>query len=114
MDAAWGESRHGCRVSPCPLKSLLFREAAGHPVSRKTLLWVPAGKAFCGRSPERAGFTLEVEEGFGVAVEGGGEIFYRAVAKLGHGLQVFDDEGWLVELPAMSGARLIGRIRLDQ
>ena len=34
-DAACGESRHGCRVSPCLLQSMLFREAAGHLVSRK-------------------------------------------------------------------------------
>ena len=36
-DAARGESRQGCRVSPCPLKLTLFREAAGHPVRREGL-----------------------------------------------------------------------------
>jgi hypothetical protein len=36
-----GESRHGRRVSPCPSKSVLFREAAGHPVSHKELPRLP-------------------------------------------------------------------------
>ena len=41
-----GEPRQGrrgpaTRVSPCPLKSALFREAAGHPVSRKAFLRLP-------------------------------------------------------------------------
>ena len=41
MDAACGESRQGRRVSPCPLKLMLFREAAGHPVSHKGLHRLP-------------------------------------------------------------------------
>ena len=113
MDAACGESRQGRRVSPCPLKLMLFREAAGHPVSRKVFFRLSDGSAFCRRSPGRAGVTLYIKERFGVAVQGGGEIFGRTVAQLGHGLQVFYYESRLVELATVTGARLIGRIRLN-
>ena len=43
MDAARGESRQGGRVSPCPLKSMLFQEAAGHPVRRVGFHRFPLG-----------------------------------------------------------------------
>ena len=58
-DAACGESRQGCRgpasrVSPCPLNSQLFREAAGHPVSHKEFLRLPVGSVFCELHPKVA------------------------------------------------------------
>ena len=57
MDAACGESRHGCRVSPCPLKSLLFREATGHPVSHKGLHRLPSSICLQGNDLRAKGYS---------------------------------------------------------
>ena len=48
MDAACGEPRQGCRVSPCPSISILFQEAVGHPVGREGHHWLPIGDSLLG------------------------------------------------------------------
>jgi len=90
MDAACGESRQGRRVSPCPSKITLFREAEGHPASRKPLLRLPRGTGY-GQWPHRSKVyardnLLDSEELAGVVVEGGGQVCDRSLAQFGHGL----------------------------